>query len=250
VKRILIPMHRYGEAEFDEEYLRWGFHDEETQAREADSILRVAGGEGPLRILDLACGAGVHVVHWARQGHRVTGVDLSETFIAHARERAAREGAPVEFLVSDLRALAFDAAYDVVTWIENSFFDAQLLARIHNWLFPGGCFVLDVRNPEHPKARSRRGNWRTWREEDGVFALERHETDPRTGAHEDVWITIDPERGVIEERTNTDEHPLTLDGKARMVRDAGFDPVELRTMEGGLFTGGEEPYWLWLVGRS
>jgi len=43
---------------------------------------------------------------------------------------------------------------------------------------------------------------------------------------------------------------LSLDDKVRMVRGAGFDPVELRTMEGGLFTGGEEPYWLWLVGRA
>lgn len=250
MKRIRMPMHRYGEPDFDVDYLRWGFHDAETQAREADSLLRIAGGEGPLRILDLACGTGAHAVHWARQGHRVTGVDLSQTFIEHAREQAAREGVEIELVVSDIRDLHCGEAYDVVTWIESSFFEEGLLARIRGYLRPGGCLILDVRNPEHPRAKARQGNWRTWREEEGVFYLERHERDEQTGVREDVWITIDPQRGVIEEKSNHTPNPLTLDDKVRMVREAGFDPVELRTIEGALFTGGEDPYWLWLVGRK
>ena len=63
MKRIKKPMHRYGKAAFDRDYLRWGFHDAQTQAEEADSVLRIVGEEGPLRILDLACGTGVHAVH-------------------------------------------------------------------------------------------------------------------------------------------------------------------------------------------
>jgi len=179
MKRIRMPMHRYGEADFDRDYLRWGFHDEETQAREADSVLRIAGGEGPLRILDLACGTGVHAVRWAKRGHRVTGVDLSETFIAHARESAAREGVEAELVVADIRSFAPDSAFDVVSWIENSFFDADVLARIRGCLRPGGCFVLDVRNPEHPKVKARRGNWRTWREENGVSTWSGTRPTPR-----------------------------------------------------------------------
>ena len=89
MKRITMPMHRYGEGDFDKDYLRWGFHDAETQAKEAESILRIAGTDRRLRILDLACGTGLHAAHWAKQGHTVTGVDLSETFIAQARARVA-----------------------------------------------------------------------------------------------------------------------------------------------------------------
>ena len=179
-------MHRYGEADFDKDYLRWGLHDAETQAKEAESILRIAGTDRRLRILDLACGTGLHAAHWAKQGHTVTGVDLSETFIAQARARVLQEGVSVDFIVSDIRDLVCYKTYDVVTWIENSFFDDVVINHIRQYLTGGGCFVLDVRNPENPKAKFRQGNWRTWREEDGVFYLERHETDGQTGEHEDA----------------------------------------------------------------
>jgi hypothetical protein len=42
---------------------------------------------------------------------------------------------------------------------------------------------------------------------------------------------------------------MTLDQKIHAMKTAGFDPVELRTMEGELFGGGPAPSWLWLVGR-
>jgi SAM-dependent methyltransferase len=248
--RIAGPMHRYGEADFDREYLRWGFHDPGTQAKEADSVVGIAGKQGRLRILDLACGRGVHAAHWAKQGHTVTGVDISETFIAQARELASREAVSVGFVVSDLQYFRCTGKYDVVTWIENSFFNEAAVAHAYQCVADGGCFVLDVRNPEHPKAKFRQGNWRTWREETGVFYLERHETDEQTGVREDVWLTIDPQRDLIEEKINTAPHPISLSQKIQVLREAGFGPVELRTMEGGLFTGGPEPYWLWLVGRT
>jgi SAM-dependent methyltransferase len=249
MERIRTLMHRYGEADFDKDYLRWGFHDTETQLKEAESILRIAGGERQLRILDLACGPGVHAIQWAKQGHMVTGVDLSETFITLARERAAPEGVSVEFIVSDIREFVCRESYDAVTWIETSFFDEVLIHRVRQWLKPGGCFLFDVRNPDNARTKSRQGNWRAWREENGIFYLERHETDERTGLHEDVWITIDPQRGIIEEKANTGIHPMSLGQKIQIMKKAGYDPVELRTMEGRLFSGGPEPYWLWLVGR-
>jgi len=31
---------------------------------------------------------------------------------------------------------------------------------------------------------------------------------------------------------------------------AGFKGIELRTAEGEVFKGGEEPYWLWIVARK
>ena len=242
-------MHRYGEADFDRDYLRWGFHDAETQAKEAESILRIAGACRRLRILDLACGTGVHAVHWAKQGHAVTGMDLSETFIAQARERVLQEGVSVDFIVSDIRNLTCHEKYDVVTWIENSFFDDDIVKRVRLYLTGGGCFVLDVRNPENDKAKFRQGNWRTWREENGVFYLERHETDAETGVREDAWIKVNPQQEMIEEKVNSTQHPITLNQKMEVMKKVGFDPVELRTIEGHLHSCGPEPYWLWLVGR-
>lgn len=137
-----------------------------------------------------------------------------------------------------------------MTWIEPSFFDPEMVGRVHGMLAPGGAFIFDDRNPEHPRTRQRGGNWRTWREEEGAFYLERHETDPGTGLRESAWITIDPVRQVIEEKTSAAPRPLALSQKVEVLRECGFTGVELRTMEGNLFPGGPEPYWLWVVGRA
>jgi SAM-dependent methyltransferase len=252
MKRITRPMFRYGEADFDAGYLQWGFHDRETQVREAESVLAILKPASPLRILDLACGIGAHAIHWATRGHAVTGVDLSETFVGRARLAAAKAGVPAELLVADVRELGYDGQFDLVTWVECSFFNEEMAHKVHRALRPGGIFLTDARNPDHPRTRARSGNWRTWREEDGIFYLERHETDPETGRHEDAWITIDPQRKVIEERLSVDEQPAAKrpEGMARLLREAGFVEVTLRTMAGEPFEGGEEPHWLWLVGRK
>jgi len=81
------------------------------------------------------------------------------------------------------------------------------------------------------------------------FRLELHETDERTGVRENAWITIDPQRDVIEQRTVTPQRPVSLDQKMQVMKEVGFDRVEIRTMEGQLFVGGPEPGWLWIVGR-
>ncbi len=247
VLRSTIPMHRYGEADFDAEYLHWGLHDRCTQLREAESVLDILRLTAGLRILDLACGVGTHAIHWAKKGHAVTGVDISETFVRQAQQSARQEGASAEFLVADVRSLDYREQFDVVTWIESSFPCEQMADVIFRALRPGGCFITDVRNPENARTRFRQADWRTWREEGGIFYLERHEVNPASGKHEDVWITIDPQREVIEEKANVADPAPSLADVMRALGEAGFRPVELRTMEGEAFLGGEEPHWLWLV---
>jgi len=49
------------------------------------------------RILDCACGIGIHSLALARHGYDVRGTDASAGMIAEARRRAALEGLEVEF---------------------------------------------------------------------------------------------------------------------------------------------------------
>ena len=250
MRRIQMRMFRYGEADFDEDYLRWGFHDEETQITEARSILSLLEATRPLSILDLACGRGVHAVYWAERGHQVTAVDISETFLRHAEQRMRLARVSVCVVASDITSLSFADEFDVVTWIESAFFDDAMVRRVHGFLCDGGVFLFDDRNPENDRTRSRTKDWRTWREEDGVFHLERHETDPVSGEHEDGWITIDPMRELIVEKTAVAAKLLRLSDKMDMLSRAGFRNIELRTMDGRVHTSGAEPYWLWVVARK
>lgn len=245
MKRIIQPMLRYGEADWDRDYLNWGFHDEATQLEEAESVLQMLPKSKKLRILDIACGKGIHSVYWAKHGHSVTAIDLSETFLEEGRKAAEVAGVEVDFKIGDIREMSFEAGFDAVIWIERSFFDKEVARNIYRCLLGGGNFILDMRNPEHPRSKQRYGNWRTWRKENGIFYLERHETDEESGQRCNSWIEINPETDTITEKTAvTDAKPVDI---PTILRECGFTGIEQMTMSGEAFTGGPEPYWLWLV---
>ena len=244
---IKKPMLEYGKPDFDREYMKWGLHDRETQLKEAESVLRLAPGGRRLRILDLACGIGTHAVYWAGQGHQLTAVDISETFTDEGRKLAREHGVDVTFEVGDIKTLPYKGCFDVVTWVENSFFDEEMARAIYGYLADDGFFIMDVRNPEHPRIKQRTGNWRTWSQKDGVYLLERHEVDEADGLHHDEWIEINPATGEVTEKSSVFKpSDRSLE---EMLQDAGFT-TEFRTMSGEPFTGGVEEYWLWLVAKK
>ena len=70
---------------------------------------------GRLRILDVGCGAGFFSVLLAKEGHRVTGVDLTPDMIENAKILAAEENADCEFIVMDAENVDFpDGTFDMV----------------------------------------------------------------------------------------------------------------------------------------
>jgi len=91
------------------------------------------------RVLELASGPGYLAIEVARRGYRVTGVDVSRSFVAIARANAA--GAAVDFVHGDAAHLPFaDASFDHVVCMAafDSFSDpVGVLAEIHRVLVPG-----------------------------------------------------------------------------------------------------------------
>jgi SAM-dependent methyltransferase len=68
-----------------------------------------------LRLLDLGCGSGVHTVFAAREGFRVTGVDLSETGVENTRKKLAAAQLEAELRVGSIDAIDFGPdSFDVV----------------------------------------------------------------------------------------------------------------------------------------
>jgi SAM-dependent methyltransferase len=89
----------------------------------------------------------------ARQGAIVTGLDIGPATIATAQRRAARLDVAVDFVHGDVRQLAYDAAFDAVTFLFGCFTEMPRqqaeasLQGISRCLRPGGLFVLDVYAP-------------------------------------------------------------------------------------------------------
>ncbi len=82
-------------------------------AGECDFIEREAGGDRPVKIIDIGCGTGRHAIELSKRGYTVTGVDLSESQLAWAREKAKTAGVTVDFFRHDARALPFEDEFDL-----------------------------------------------------------------------------------------------------------------------------------------
>jgi SAM-dependent methyltransferase len=67
------------------------------------------------RVLDAGCGTGRVAIRLAELGYEVTGVDLDESMLAVARERAPQ----LRWLVGDLATLDLDEAFDLVLMAGN-----------------------------------------------------------------------------------------------------------------------------------
>jgi ubiquinone/menaquinone biosynthesis C-methylase UbiE len=121
------------------------FHDD------ASFYLRLSDIHGP-RVLELGCGTGRISVPLAQAGAKVTGVDVSASMLAVARERAG--DLPVRWTVGDLRTLRLRGRFDVVcaplgTLQHMESIDDFVLAleSMARHLAPGGVAVVDVESP-------------------------------------------------------------------------------------------------------
>lgn len=115
-------------------------------------IESLAGNVAGRRVLDLGCGSGVYSLGFARQGARVTGIDLSPVMIELTNEKAREQNLALDLRVADIsRPLPFDdAQFDIVFtatvlhYVEDlvSFF--REASRV---IKPQGCLIASVLHP-------------------------------------------------------------------------------------------------------
>ncbi len=67
-----------------------------------------------VRILDIGCGTGRHSIELTKRGYTVTGIDLSESLLGRAREKATQQNITVDFQQQDARTLSFANEFDLV----------------------------------------------------------------------------------------------------------------------------------------
>jgi SAM-dependent methyltransferase len=94
------------------------------------------------RILDAGCGSGRNMVELARHG-AVTGIELSETSVALARERGMGEVIAGSVLEMPFEADSFDLAVslDVIEHLQD---DIGALRELRRAVTPGGALLVTV----------------------------------------------------------------------------------------------------------
>jgi SAM-dependent methyltransferase len=115
-------------------------------------VVERAGVEPGLELLDVACGAGNATIPAAREGARVTGLDLSPDLLAIARERAADAMVEVDWVEGDAQELPFDdARFDRVISTFGHMFapdHRRTAAEMRRVCRPGGVIAVACWTPE------------------------------------------------------------------------------------------------------
>jgi glycine/sarcosine N-methyltransferase len=113
---------------------------------------------GPVRVLDAACGTGMHAIALAQRGFETAGADLSAAMIERARANAAASGARVDWRAAGFGELAaafqtsrqpFDALLCLGNSLPHLLNPEDLRAALADFaacLRPGGLLLVQNRN--------------------------------------------------------------------------------------------------------
>jgi 2-polyprenyl-3-methyl-5-hydroxy-6-metoxy-1,4-benzoquinol methylase len=110
------------------------------------------------KILDIGCGTGRHSIELARRGYRIVGIDLSESQLKRAKEKASQQNLKIDFQKHDARKLPFSHEFDLVIMLcEGSFplmetdeMNYQILQNAAKALKPVGKVIFTTLNGLFP----------------------------------------------------------------------------------------------------
>ena len=201
----------------------------------AEADLKVVLGllpAAPARVLDVPCGDGRLTLPLAAAGYEMTGVDISQPEIEHARERG---NGRARFEHGDLRELPDLGRFDAIVSWGNSFGyltpgeSQRSLASLKAALVPGGRLILEsltvaeafLVKPIPTHAEYEFGGVR--------MTIVNHYRALESRLEGE--FTFEDEHGHIE-RSSAAHHVHTTGEVVRMLRTAGFASVELRGPDG------------------
>ncbi len=107
--------------------------------------------EDTKNILELACGTGALAVAFAKDGYKVTGLDLSEEMLMIASQRAYEEDASIQFVEGNMLDLSEIGQYQAITcfsdslcYMKNRQEVQQVFDEVYQALEENGRFLFDV----------------------------------------------------------------------------------------------------------
>jgi len=102
-------------------------------------------------LLDLGCGTGSIAIPLAKQGYRVTGIDISSEMLTQAEQKAREAEVNISFYQQDIKELTLDfqvdvviATFDTLNYIIDEKALAIVFKRISKVLRDSGLLIFDL----------------------------------------------------------------------------------------------------------
>jgi len=129
---------------------------------ECDFLEQELGHNKALKILDVGCGTGRHTIELVKRGYHVTGIDLSESMLSRAKEKAAAAGLSIDFQHHDARELPFNKEFDAAIMLceggfslmETDEMNFEILKGVTRALKDKGKFIFTTLNGLFPLRHS------------------------------------------------------------------------------------------------
>ena len=111
-----------------------------------------------LKIIDIGCGTGRHSIELTKRGYKVTGIDLSESLLKRAKEKAKAQNLQIDFQKHDARKLPFKDEYDLAIMLcegafplmETDEMNYEILRNATNSLKAAGKLIFTTLNGLFP----------------------------------------------------------------------------------------------------
>jgi len=212
----------------------------ENSRKDVENIVSLTGASPEDSILDVGCGNGRHLIHFAEMGFVTTGIDYSRSYIKKAEKRCSGEkiNHKPELVNSDFRDMDFSGEFDgavslfqSIGYFENPSDDLKVFRNIYNALKPGGWFLVECDGKEVVASGFEE---RTWFERDGRIILLEYAVEGAWSTLRQRWMFRDTDKSWHE--TEISYRIYSAMELAQTLEQAGFGRIELYgSLDGSLY---------------